>query len=122
MSLGAGAIQGWCRPCANTRHSREVPWQPCEQEPALQAATNRHRHMEGTSVETYLTWYQDLEPFPVRVGRGLEAELAKQATKAAIHKAKLSKQTANMVTKAVIRPRSWSVKISAADNCNNCGD
>lgn len=32
-------------------------------------------------------------------------ELAKWATKAAIHKAKLRKQTAKIVTKAVIRPR-----------------
>ena len=28
-----------------------VPWQPCEQEPALQAATNQHGHTEITSVE-----------------------------------------------------------------------
>ena len=38
MSLGAGAIQGWWGPCANTRHSREVPWQPCEREPASPAS------------------------------------------------------------------------------------
>ena len=55
-------LGNWCHPrlvgpCANTGHSGEVPWKPCEREPALQAATNRHRHTEGTSVETYLTQY-----------------------------------------------------------------
>jgi len=24
MSLGTGAVKGWCGPCANMRHSREV--------------------------------------------------------------------------------------------------
>ena len=76
MSLGISAIQGWWGPCANTRHSREVPWQPCEQEPALQAATNQHRHTEGTSVETYLTRYL---PWTISYegGKGLGAELPK---------------------------------------------
>ena len=70
MSLGTGAIQGWWGPRANTRHSREVPWQPCEREPALQAATNRHRHTEGTSVEK-LTWPDTYhEPLPMRGGKG----------------------------------------------------
>ena len=41
MSLGIiGVIKDWWGPCKNTRHSREVPWQPCAQEPALQVATN----------------------------------------------------------------------------------
>ena len=50
-------LGNWCYPRlvagphANTRRSREVPWQPCEQEPALQVATKQHHHTEGTSVE-----------------------------------------------------------------------
>ena len=51
MSLGTGAIRGWWGPHENTRHSREIPWQPCKQEPALRVATNQHLHTEGTSVE-----------------------------------------------------------------------
>ena len=51
MSLGTSAIQGWWGPSAKTRHSKEVPWQSCEQEPALKVATNQHCHTEGTSVE-----------------------------------------------------------------------
>ena len=70
MSLGTGAIQGWWRPCPNTRHSREVPWQPCEQEPALKAATNQHHPTEGTSVEK-LAWPDTYhEPLPMRGGKG----------------------------------------------------
>ena len=34
----------WCK-------AGKFPWQPCEQEPALVAATNWHCHIEGTSVE-----------------------------------------------------------------------
>jgi len=48
MSLGTGAIKGWQGPSENIRHSREVP---CEQDPALQEATNQHSHTERTSVE-----------------------------------------------------------------------
>ena len=70
MSLETSAIQGWWGPCANTRHSREVPWQPCEREAALQTATNRHHHTEGTSVEK-LTWPNTYhEPLPMRGGKG----------------------------------------------------
>ena len=70
MSLGKSAIQGWWGHHAYTRHSREVPWQPCEPEPALQAATNHHRHTEGTSVEK-LTWPDTFhEPLPMRGGKG----------------------------------------------------
>ena len=70
MSLETGAIQGWWEPCTNTKHSREVPWQPCEQEPVLQAATNKHRHAEGTSVEK-LSWPSTYhEPLPKRGGKG----------------------------------------------------
>jgi len=55
MSLGVGAIRGWWGPHQNARHSREIPWQPCEREPASQLATNQLRHTEGTSVENLLT-------------------------------------------------------------------
>ena len=69
MSLGTGAIKGWLGPCANTRLSREVPWQPCERETALQVATNQHWHTEGPSVEK-LTWPDtNREPLLMRGGR-----------------------------------------------------
>ena len=51
MSLGTGAIKRWWGPRENTRHSMQVPWQPCEREPALQTANNQNRHTEGTSVK-----------------------------------------------------------------------
>ena len=58
MSLANGAIKGWWE------HSREVPWQPCEREPALQAAINQHGETEGMSVEK-LTWPDTYhEPLP----------------------------------------------------------
>ena len=70
MSLGTGAIKGWWGSGKNTRHSREVPWQPCEWELALQAATNEHCHTEGTSVEK-LTWpNNNSETLPMRGGKG----------------------------------------------------
>ena len=34
MSVGTGAIKGWWGLCKNTKHSREVPSQPCEREQA----------------------------------------------------------------------------------------
>ena len=51
MGLGTDPIKHWWEPYENTRHSREIPWQPCEWELDLQAATNWHFHTEGTSVE-----------------------------------------------------------------------
>ena len=30
MSLGTGGIKSWWGPRENTRHSVEVPWQPCD--------------------------------------------------------------------------------------------
>ena len=56
MSLETGATKSWWKPRENTRHSMEVPWQPCEREPALQAANNQNRQTEGTSVKK-LTWH-----------------------------------------------------------------
>jgi len=53
MSLGTGAIEDWWGPHKNSRHSREVPWQLWEQEPALQAVTTQHCHTEGISVEKF---------------------------------------------------------------------
>ena len=76
MSLGTGAIQGRWGSRTNTRHSREVPWQLCEREPALQAATNQHRHTEGTSVEK-LTWPDTYEETSYEWWEGLGTELAK---------------------------------------------
>ena len=74
-SLPIDELGNWCHPrlvgpCANTRHSREVPWQPCEQEPALQDATNRHRHTEGSSVEKLTRPDTYHEPLPTRGGKG----------------------------------------------------
>ena len=46
-----GAIKGCWGSCENTLHSREVPWQPCEQESAMQLAINRHCRIEGTRLE-----------------------------------------------------------------------
>ena len=51
MSLGTGATKSWWGPRENTRHNTEVPWQPCEREPALQATNNQKRHTKGTSVK-----------------------------------------------------------------------
>ena len=43
---------------SNSGTAGRYPWQPCEQEPPLQAASNRHCHTERNSVEnTYLTQY-----------------------------------------------------------------
>ena len=69
MSLGTDDIKGWWGPRKNTRKSREVLWEPCEREPTLQAATNQHRHTEGTSVErlTSSNTYCDL--IPIRGGK-----------------------------------------------------
>ena len=51
MGLGTDPIKHWWEPYENTRQSREIPWQPCEWELDLQAATNWHCRTEGTSVE-----------------------------------------------------------------------
>ena len=57
---------------SNARHSRGVPWQSCEREPALQAATNQHCHTEGTSVEK-LTCPDTHHELPrIRGGKGWE--------------------------------------------------
>ena len=64
------SLEGWWVPCKNTRHTREVPWQPCEWEPALQAATNQHCHSEGTSVEKLTCPDTSHEPLPMRGGKG----------------------------------------------------
>ena len=51
-------------PVQSNRHNGEVPWQPCEREPALQAAINKRGETEGTSVEK-LTWPDTYhEPLP----------------------------------------------------------
>ena len=96
------------QPHKNTRHIREVPWQPCELEPAIQVATNQHchtikRHFIG---ETYLTGYY-CEQNAMRGGKGWAkwiGIIGKQSSdwSAIILLAQLSKQTANMVTRAAI--------------------
>ena len=50
----------------NTRHSREIPWQPCEEESTRQVVINQCCHDEGTSGR-YLT-----NPIPtcMRDGKG----------------------------------------------------
>ena len=50
MRLGTGALKGWWGPCKNTRHSREVPWEPCEWERALQAATITLKELQWKNV------------------------------------------------------------------------
>ena len=103
MSLGTGANRGWWGPCTNTRHSREVLWQPCEREPALQEATNQHRHTEATSVEK-LTWHNTYhEPLPMRGGKGWVLNWQKKVKKAVIHKL-------NGASKLQIWPKQWSVQ------------
>jgi len=67
MSLGTGASKGWWGPRANTRHSKEVSWQPCRREAALQAATNQHRHWASVEKLTCPDPYH--EPLPIRRGR-----------------------------------------------------
>ena len=50
-------LRNWCQqrlvgePYKYEAQSGRFPWQPCEREPALQAATDKHSHTEGTSVE-----------------------------------------------------------------------
>ena len=96
MSLGTGASKGWWGPRANTRHSKEVSWQPCRREAALQAATNQHRHWRSFSRETYLPrslpWTTSYKAW-----KGWALNWQNRPTKAVIHKTQLSKQTANMV-------------------------
>ena len=54
----AGIWQDWLRKVDHQRlvggpvkiqgTARKFPWQPCQQEPVLLAATNQHLHTEGT--------------------------------------------------------------------------
>ena len=60
MSLGTGAIKGCWGSCENTLHSREVPWQPCDQESASQLATNEHFRIEETTAE--IQYLPNLKP------------------------------------------------------------
>ena len=71
MSLGTSAIKGCWGSFENTLHGREVPCQPCEQESALQVASNKHCHTEETSVEI-LSWPSTYHDFtiPLRGGKG----------------------------------------------------
>jgi len=48
----------------------ERSMQLCEQDPALQAATNQHRHTEGSSVEKLTRPDTYHEPLPMRGGKG----------------------------------------------------
>ena len=59
MSLGTGATKGWYGFRNNTRYSGEVPWQLCEWEPVLQAATNQHYQTNGTSVDKFTNIHVD---------------------------------------------------------------
>ena len=106
MSLGTGAIKGWWGPCANTRLSREVPWQPCERAPALQAATNQHWHTEGPSVEK-LTWPDtNREPLLMRGGKGWALNWKNR-------RAKQWSTELNWASKLQIRwPKQWSIQTS----------
>ena len=68
-SLPIDELGNWCHPRL-VEHSREIPWQHCEREPALQVATSLHRHTEGASEEK-LTWPETCyEPFPMRGRKG----------------------------------------------------
>ena len=88
-------------PCKNTRHTREVPWQPCEWEPALQAATNQHCQSEGASVEK-LTWPDtNHEPLSVRGGKGCIGKTGNQNSDSQ-SSAEQANCKINMVTKAGI--------------------
>ena len=50
MSLGTGDLQVGGG-LSTTDTARRYPWQPCEQEPPLHAATTWHRHTDKRSVE-----------------------------------------------------------------------
>ena len=65
----AWELTPWKGPHQNTRHNKEVARTPCEQEPALQAATNEQRHTKGTSVEKF-TW-PDIIPIMNHFLRGV---------------------------------------------------
>jgi len=73
--LSVDELGNWCLQrlvgiCKNTKHSREVPWQPCEWEPTLKAVTNRHHHTKGTSVEKLTRPNSYHDPIPMRDGKG----------------------------------------------------
>ena len=58
-------LGNWCyKRLVEGPHSREVPWRPWEQEPALQAAIKQNHHTEGNSVEklTLPNAYHGLNP------------------------------------------------------------
>ena len=66
---------------STTGTARRYPWQPCEREPPLHAATTWHRHTDKKSVEKILTKpYTYLNPRIERV-RGLGARICNDSQK-----------------------------------------
>ena len=61
IRFGTGAVKSWCGPHENTRHSMDVPCQPCVGKPA---------QSRNFREETYLTQYLR-EPIPTRGRKGL---------------------------------------------------
>ena len=63
--------------------ARRYPGQPCEREPPLHAAANRHRHTEGNSVENiHLTPYLPTDK-PKKGREGVGARIRKDLNKKA---------------------------------------
>ena len=70
MSVGRWCPESWWGPDAIKGKAGRYPWQPSEQEPPLQAATNRHRHTDSVSgnLATYLIPYLPKPQPAKRVG------------------------------------------------------
>ena len=80
MSVGTGALQVAGGP-STTGTARRYPWQPCEREPPLHAATTWHHHTDKRSVEEILTIpYTYLNPRIERLG-GLGARICNDSKK-----------------------------------------
>ena len=80
MSLGTGDLQVGGG-LSTTDTARRYPWQPCERELPLHAATTWHRCTDKRSVEKILTIpYTYLNPRIVRVG-GLGARIRNDSQK-----------------------------------------
>ena len=71
MSLGTGAKKVWWGGAVHVWGTAgRFPWQPCERQPSLPAATNQHRHTEETSVEILTSHCTYLRQTYNKGGRG----------------------------------------------------
>lgn len=92
-SVPINELRNWCQqrlvgePYKYEAQGGRFPWQPCEREPALQAANNKHSHTE----DTYLTRNLTLPNFNDG-WEGWGTKFVKSTTKAVICKDQESRQ------------------------------